>query len=174
MCTTWIVYVYKVMLQRLLWGTSMIRHSDRKLIIEQQLHLNCKCGFDLSFCLLCLNPYQVTLRERQIFCCFFESFGNAFFLNFMSFGCSYFYLLWLRVKSIWIRWPACIYGYRYDFRVKKKEIDSLLEDFGGDLTLPDNFEKTVKCYDGVSDKKKGKQPQCQVRGLDRNYISKQR
>lgn len=51
---------------------------------------------------------------------------------------------------------------RYDFRVEKKEIDSLLEDFGGDLTLPENFEKTVKVYDGVSDKKKGKQPKCQV------------
>lgn len=45
-------------------------------------------------------------------------------------------------------------------------MSSLLEDFGGDLTLPENFEKTVTPYDGTSDKKKGKQPQCQV-----NFIS---
>lgn len=55
---------------------------------------------------------------------------------------------------------------RYDFRVEESEMSSLLEDFGGDLTLPENFEKTVTPYDGTSDKKKGKQPQCQV-----NFIS---
>jgi len=46
--------------------------------------------------------------------------------------------------------------------VKDAEITKLLEDFGGDLTLPENFQITAQPYDGTSDKRKGRQPMCRV------------
>lgn len=52
--------------------------------------------------------------------------------------------------------------YRYDFSVTTEEKNAILQDFGGDLSLPENFERTVTPYDGVSDKRRGQQPLCQV------------
>ena len=52
--------------------------------------------------------------------------------------------------------------FRYDFSVSEKEKKKLLADFGGDLTLPENFEITVTPYDGIGPKNINKQPTCQV------------
>ena len=63
--------------------------------------------------------------------------------------------------------PASFFS-RYDFTVTAQEVEKLLADFDGDLTLPENFEMTVTPYDGKSNKKNGKQPICQV-GVVRIY-----
>jgi len=52
--------------------------------------------------------------------------------------------------------------YRYDFKVTDAEITRLLENFGGDLTLPENFQFTAQPYDGTSDIRNGRQPMCRV------------
>lgn len=36
---------------------------------------------------------------------------------------------------------------RWDFIVKKEEMNKILEDFGGDLFLFENFERIVLIYD---------------------------
>ncbi|KAF6032445.1 DBR1 [Bugula neritina] len=51
---------------------------------------------------------------------------------------------------------------RYDFKVTDAEITRLLENFGGDLTLPENFQFTAQPYDGTSDIRNGRQPMCRV------------
>lgn len=37
--------------------------------------------------------------------------------------------------------------YRWDFKVTNEEMNSIIEDFGGDLTYPENFEQTVNVHD---------------------------
>ncbi|KAL5006185.1 hypothetical protein ScPMuIL_017343 [Solemya velum] len=39
---------------------------------------------------------------------------------------------------------------RWDFRVKDEEMNAVLEDFGGDLTYPESFERSVTPYDPSS------------------------
>lgn len=36
--------------------------------------------------------------------------------------------------------------YRWDFKVTNEEMNSIIEDFGGDLIYPENFEQTVDVY----------------------------
>ncbi|KAJ8320769.1 hypothetical protein KUTeg_002356 [Tegillarca granosa] len=43
---------------------------------------------------------------------------------------------------------------RWDFTVSKEDMNSILEDFGGDLSLPENFEKTVPVFDPSASTKK--------------------
>ncbi|KAK3082824.1 hypothetical protein FSP39_006437 [Pinctada imbricata] len=52
---------------------------------------------------------------------------------------------------------------RWDYTVTQEEMNEVLEDFGGDLTLPENFERTAPIYDpSESTKKSIKQPQIQI------------
>lgn len=47
---------------------------------------------------------------------------------------------------------------RWDFTVKKEEMNKILEDFGGDLSLPENFERTAPIHDPNQSKKKSGPP----------------
>lgn len=46
--------------------------------------------------------------------------------------------------------PLC----RWDFTVKQEDINQVLEDFGGDLSLPENFEKTAPIHNPSEPRKK--------------------
>ena len=50
--------------------------------------------------------------------------------------------------------PLC----RWDFTVKQEDINQVLEDFGGDLSLPENFEKTAPIHNPSEPRKKCAQP----------------
>ncbi|KAL3872539.1 hypothetical protein ACJMK2_035762 [Sinanodonta woodiana] len=52
--------------------------------------------------------------------------------------------------------PGC--KQRYDFTVSDKEIDAIYKDFGGDLSLPENFERTVPVFDPLNSTKKAAAP----------------
>lgn len=47
---------------------------------------------------------------------------------------------------------------RWDFTVKKEEMNKILKDFGGDLSLPENFERTAPIHDPNQSKKKSGPP----------------
>ena len=42
-------------------------------------------------------------------------------------------------------------NFRYDFTVSPEEMKILQEDFGGEFTIPHNFEKTAPAHDASSD-----------------------
>lgn len=52
----------------------------------------------------------------------------------------------------------CFVLCRWNFTVKKEEMNKILEEFGGDLSLPENFERTAPIHDPNQPKKKSGPP----------------
>lgn len=68
-----------------------------------------------------------------------------------------------KYERTYIGFYKCMFSFRcvlcrWDFTVKKEEMNKILEDFGGDLSLPENFERTAPIHDPNQSKKKSGPP----------------